>query len=342
MIRGIGKFGILLLISLASAEITLRAAGISPVPRSSPATESRLNYFKEDQRLGWYHRPGVKKIFPIKNEPPYTVTILENGARATSKPHTPAHDVLRRDLIFVGCSFTHGFGLNDEETYAWKVQAALPDWNVHNFGVNGYGTCQAYMLLKRLFESQKWHKPVVIYGFIDAHEERNVADYLWHSALSTLSSTGNVSLPSCMLDSSGSIVFNAVRPYPRFPLRHTLAVIPLFERLYLKFKGASLASQKRRITEELLVEMDAFTKSQSGHFGVLFFDAGRGRTGPYRQFLETRQSQIIDITVSKFNNIGPLTFVDGHPNSRMTDLIAENVVNFVGTLSAKAAAGSGA
>ena len=198
------------------------------------------------------------------------------------------------------------------------------------------------MLLKRLFESQRWHKPVVIYGFIDAHEERNVADYLWHSALSTLSSPGNVSLPSCMLDSSGAIVFNASRPYPQWPLRHTLAVVPLFEKLYLKLRGASLASQKRRITEELLVEMEAFATSQSGHLGVLLFDADRGRTNPYRQFLERRQSQIIDITVPKSINIGSLTFFDGHPNSRMTDLIAENVVHFVGTLAAKGVAGPGA
>lgn len=281
----------------------------------------------EDPQLGWINRPIAKQAFRVPGEPPHTVTILENGARASSL-RTSIRDT-RRDIIFVGCSFTHGWGLNDEETFAWKVQAALPDWNVHNFGVNGYGTCQAYMLLKRLFEREKWHKPVVIYGFIDEHESRNVADYLWHYVLSLLTSTGNVSLPSCMTDSLGAIVFNPPRPYPEFPFRHTLAAIPIFEKLYLKVQGASLASQSQVITEQLLVEMEAFTTARSGMFVALFFKSSQPRSSHYRQFLKNRGSRIIDINLSDQKNTGRLTFFDGHPNSRMTDLIAQNVVNFM-------------
>src|SRR5688572_5342555 len=200
MIRTLGNTLILIIISFASAELVVRLAGISPVPRPAPATvESRITM--EDQRLGWNNRPGAKQSFRLLGEPPHTVTILETGARATSPSRTSTRDI-RRDMIFVGCSFTHGWGLNDEETFAWKVQMALPDWNVHNFGVNGYGTCQAYMLLKRLFEQKKWYKPVLIYGFISDHEDRNVGNVFWHYVLSTLTSTGNVSLPSCMLDNS--------------------------------------------------------------------------------------------------------------------------------------------
>jgi hypothetical protein len=283
----------------------------------------------EDQRLGWYNRPGAKQSFRLLGEPPHTVTILETGARATSPSRTSTRDI-RRDMIFVGCSFTHGWGLNDEETFAWKVQMALPDWNVHNFGVNGYGTCQAYMLLKRLFEQKKWYKPVLIYGFISDHEDRNVGNVFWHYVLSTLTSTGNVSLPSCMLDNSGSILFNPARPYPQFPFRHTLAVIPLFEKLYLKLQSSSLAGRSQRITEQLLVEMEAFTTARSVHFGVLFFD-GQTRTSHYRQYLESRGSRIIHTNLPD-QNIRALTFLDGHPNSRMTDLIAQSVVKFIRSL----------
>ena len=283
----------------------------------------------QDQQLGWRNRPNTKQAFQVAGEPPHTVTILENGTRATSS-RVGVPDS-RRDIIFVGCSFTHGWGLNDEETFAWKVQAALPDWNVHNFGVNAYGTCQSFMLLKRLFESEKWHKPVVIYGFIPLHEERNVAHFVWHYALSTLTSTGNISLPSCKLDSSGAIGFNAPYPYPQLPLRHTLALVPLFEKLYLKLRGASLAAQSQLISERLLVEMESLTTAQSGNFGVLFFNS-QPRTSHYRQFLEKRGSPIIDASPSNQESSGPLTFFDGHPNSRMTDLIAQRIVSFVKSL----------
>jgi hypothetical protein len=329
MVRILRNRVFLVLISLLSAELAVRVTGISPVPRPVPGTvNSRIT--KEESQLGWDNRPKAKQSFIVAGEPPHTITILENGARATSDWPTFAGNIHRRDIIFIGCSFTHGWGLNDEETFAWKVQAALPDWNVHNFGVNGYGTCQAYILLKRLFEQKKWYKPVVIYGFIDYHEQRNVAHFLWHHALSRLTSTGNVSLPSCMLDSSGSIVFNSPRPYPQFPFRHTLAVVSLFEKVYLRLQGSSLANQSQAITEQLLIELEAFTTAQSGHFGVLLFN-GQARTSHYRQFLESRGSRIIDTNFSD-QNFGPLTFFDGHPNSRMTDLVAQNVVTFVRSL----------
>ena len=281
----------------------------------------------EDPQLGWFHRPNVKESFRIPDQPLHTVSTVENGARATG-PRVFTRE-LRRDIIFVGCSFTYGWGLNDEETFAWKVQAALPYWNVHNFGVDGYGTCQAYMLLKRVFQSEHFHKPVVIYGFIDEHEQRNVADFFWHYLLSNRTATDNISLPSCILDSSGSISFNPPRPYPHFPFRHTLAVVPIFEKVYLKLEGASRARQSQMITERLMVEMEEFTKAQSGNFAVLFFNRGGSRENHYREFLENRGTLIIQFDPSEQRNTAALTFPDGHPNTRMTDLIAKSVVKFV-------------
>ncbi|HKY07184.1 MAG TPA: hypothetical protein VJQ55_03040, partial [Candidatus Binatia bacterium] len=151
--------------------------------------------------------------------------MLQNGARVTGHSSAAVGDDRRRDIIFLGCSFTHGWGLNDQETFAWKVQAALPNWKVHNFGVNGYGTCQSYMLLNRLFERERWHNPVVIYGYIGEHEDRNVGYFLWHYALSMLTTRAQVSLPSCALDGSGAIVFNPPHPYPHFPFRYSLASV---------------------------------------------------------------------------------------------------------------------
>jgi hypothetical protein len=310
----------------------VRLVGVTPIPPYRADTGQWAKMYVDDQYLGWQNRPGVKQSFRIDGEQPFTVTILKNGGRLTSNPHASRRNVHRRDLIFVGCSFTHGFGLNDEETYAWKVQAALPNWKVHNFGVNSYGTCQSYMLLQRLFERERWYKPVVIYGFIDPHEDRNVADYLWHYALSTASSTGNVSLPSCMLNSSGSIVFNDLRPYPQFPLRQTLATIPIFEKIYAKLVNASLASQKQRITEQALIEIEQLTAAQSGLFGVLLFYPDKGQSKHYQQFLEKRGTPVIAFNPSDRNNIGPLTKSDRHPNGRMTDLISEKVVQFVASL----------
>ena len=320
-----------LLLSVVSAEVTVRLAGFLPVARFTGADDPGL--YLLDPQLGWNNRPTIRKPLITAAGRRHTITNLGNGARTTGESLTSKDASFRRDVIFIGCCFTYGFGLSDEETFAWKVQAARPDWKVHNFGVNGYGTCQGYMLLKRLFEREKWHKPVVIYGFLALHEERNVRDYLWHFGLSTRSSSGEALLPSCMIDSAGAIVFNPPRSYPQLPLRYNLAVIPIIEKLYLKFDGAPLARQKRQVTEQLLVEMEALTAAHSGRFGVLLFDTGDARIGDYEQFFKRRNTQVIGVYRSDPNSTDSLTQSDGHPDNRMTDLIAARVVNFVSSLS---------
>jgi hypothetical protein len=318
------------MLCLITAEITVRLAGFTPAPAVSAEPDAQLNI--EDPSLGWQNRPEIRQTYRTPAAPPHTITVLANGARASRDPNAARQQTAGRDVIFIGCSFTFGFGLKDEETFAWKVQAAQPAWRVHNFGVNGYGTCQSYGLLKTLFERHVWRKPVVIYGFIDDHENRNVADYAWHYALSRMSTRRNVLLPSCALDESGSIVFNALRPYPQFPLRRTLATISLLEVNYLKLVGAALAAQKQRVTEQLLVEMEAFAAARSGTFAVLLFDPSGSRSSYYREFLERRGIPALAVAGAGQNPAQTLSQADGHPNARMTDIIAQRVVGYLSSL----------
>jgi hypothetical protein len=75
-------------------------------------------------------------------------------------------------MIFVGCSFTMGHGLLYEETVAGVLEA-VPDFplQIVNLGVQGYGTDQALLILKRYL--RKFNTKVVVYGFICAHLGRN-------------------------------------------------------------------------------------------------------------------------------------------------------------------------
>lgn len=44
------------------------------------------------------------------------------------------------DLLIFGCSISFGYGLENNQTWAWKLARLLgPDWKVENYAANGYG-----------------------------------------------------------------------------------------------------------------------------------------------------------------------------------------------------------
>lgn len=62
---------------------------------------------------------------------------------------TPDHPDARNAVIFLGCSYTQGEGVNDTATYAWQVGELLGrEWQVFNYGLSGYGPHHALALLQ--------------------------------------------------------------------------------------------------------------------------------------------------------------------------------------------------
>lgn len=57
--------------------------------------------------------------------------------------------VARNELLLFGCSFTFGHGLNDEDTWAYKLARDLgPDWKVENYSQSGFGAMQTLCMLE--------------------------------------------------------------------------------------------------------------------------------------------------------------------------------------------------
>src|SRR5262249_3845455 len=80
--------------------------------------------------------------------------------------------------LFIGCSFTQGWAISDQETFPWGVQEHFPAARVLNAGTAGYGTPINPVGTQRAF-AQGEHPAVVVYGLIDNHEMRHVADPVW-------------------------------------------------------------------------------------------------------------------------------------------------------------------
>jgi hypothetical protein len=96
--------------------------------------------------------------------------IFTDGRRArVDAPGVQTPD--RVDVMTIGCSFTWGASVENEDTYAQQLGRIL-GVSVANFGMGSYGSVQAFQTLVRHADM----KPkVVVYGFIQDHLRRNVS-----------------------------------------------------------------------------------------------------------------------------------------------------------------------
>jgi hypothetical protein len=91
--------------------------------------------------LGYRHRAGEFRI--TQEVLRWTATHDDETLRITDRPGDEGRGARRPELWIMGGSFTHGWAVNDWETFPWLLQEGLPEYRVVNFGVGGYGTLQS-------------------------------------------------------------------------------------------------------------------------------------------------------------------------------------------------------
>ncbi len=114
----------------------------------------------------------------------FVYSLDDKGSRMT--PASPVY-ATGRDLVFFGCSFTFGTGVNDDETLPNGVARRVPGWRVTNYGFGGYGPSH---MLRRIedpattefFRGNKTH---VIYTYIPHHVQRAIGAMQYSSRFGT-------------------------------------------------------------------------------------------------------------------------------------------------------------
>ncbi|MDR0338852.1 MAG: hypothetical protein LBH65_01085 [Desulfovibrio sp.] len=112
--------------------------------RSDPELRSFTESVDEDDPiLGRRFKAGAVRLLSrgfMQGKEVYNVvySTLESGWRVT--PQNPDASVA---VVFFGCSYTFGMGLEDEEAFPFRVGQALgPEYQVFNFAFPGYGAHQ--------------------------------------------------------------------------------------------------------------------------------------------------------------------------------------------------------
>lgn len=286
------------------SEIVMRWSGFRPwtSPPLFIATDPPGPYFRLHPTRGFAHVPGQSR-FTLAGDYTFKVTHRDDGLRITHPLTTPI-SVDKKQIWIFGCSFTHGFGVSDEGTYPWILQSRLPDYEVVNFGTDGYGDVQSLVQLRETLKNGK--KPaIVVVAYTFFHDMRNAMTRSWRKNLLSDNRLGQISCPYGKLGPDGNLVIDYERlRYPgEFLLRHSALLNYLDERLnsYLDVKydltpaGPSMAHE---VSKAVLLEFWNECKAN----GIPFILAGISqdpRTANMLDFFKNKGAPTVDISVDR-------------------------------------------
>lgn len=124
-----------------------------------------------DASRGWRTKPNVTDLRVFDNK---TLNTNSHGLRGKNE-FSFNNDRQKVRILILGDSFTFGDEVSDDETYSYYLQDMLPNAEVINMGVHGYGHDQMLLLLKE--EGIKYHPDIVILGFLGLDMSRNLLKF---------------------------------------------------------------------------------------------------------------------------------------------------------------------
>ena len=210
---------IILAVPLFLGEVAARMMLDPPVDRfRSPETWAHY-----DEVIGWAAKPGV---FASTEPGNATITYWPNGRRATRNDSEAKVD--RPLLAVVGDSWSMGYGVKDEETFAWRLDAMNPGLAVANFGAGGYSTYQAYLMVERAFATSGSRLKYVLFVLTSYMVSRDVSYYAHARSVRTLTSSKVYLPPLAVLGPDGKVIVTPPFVTEKWPLEENLALINVF------------------------------------------------------------------------------------------------------------------
>jgi hypothetical protein len=121
-----------------------------------------------DPTKGWISRPNLRNVEVFDHK---ILNTNSKGFRGATDYSYEKQEGKKRILI-LGDSYTFGDEVSDDETYAHYLQKLLPDAEIIDLGVHGYGHDQMLILLQE--EGVKYQPDIVMLGFLPMDMERDM------------------------------------------------------------------------------------------------------------------------------------------------------------------------
>ena len=244
--------------------------------------------FETDDVLGYVLRPGQYHVSERLGHEFHSFDLLVNdkGLRAAA----PLSVVADKRIFIAGDSSLFGWGLNDEETVPWQIQARLPGYEVVNLSLTSYSTVHALLQLRQI-QPRVRSEDVVVVGYHELSNKLNVeaGDVLgdlnqgYEVGLGDPARIRDMMLPFGSLDANGKLSIQ------RIPLAcASVAARP--ECVRPKFDLRAAKEVTRRAFEEIMA-------LQPGHLVIMFVQGSSD--DEVISYLRSRDAIIVDLRAGK-------------------------------------------
>ena len=171
ILKPIGLQILLLIATLAAAEVVLRATNLRYLRVVADDTQSIYDY---DAEVGWFPIPNSSVTSTTDSR---TVRVRHNslGLRDIEIENTT-----KPTIAFIGDSFVWGYDAEAEERFTDLLRPRLPQYRIVNAGVSGYGTDQELLLLRRLWD--RIRPRVVVLVFCSDNDRYNNTTNSWRDS----------------------------------------------------------------------------------------------------------------------------------------------------------------
>jgi len=311
---------------VASAEIGLRMSGWKPWERVAPAVQVTPGerFFVKDPTLGYTHIPGTFTV-TLGTGHSFRVTHLPNTFRVTKPLAGYGRPGNKKEIWLFGCSITHGWSLNDEQTYPWRLQERFPDYEVVNYGVSGYGTIHSLLQFRDALERKSPKIAVVAYaGF---HDRRNTFLRIRQKRVAPLNKLGPLMQPYARLGQNGQLRFGMAEvEYREFPFMRYSALSHFLESKYDELEEGLY--QGHRVSEVLVQDMAGLARRHDVQLVVAGITPHRDTQSMLRF---AHEHGILSIDISGDPNVpGYLNLpYDNHPSALANKQFAEKLETFL-------------
>jgi len=317
-----------LLASLGLAEVLVRVRGHAPALTPQQvivSVEPGPRLLEPDPLLGWRNAPGAHLV-TYGSGYQYATSHTHSGTRVTRDPLLEHRYRGRPQIEVHGCSFTYGWSVADADTFPWRLQAALPAYDVVNYGVGGHGTVQPWLRLREsLARGVTPALVVVAYGSL--HDERNVLTRRFRKAVVPYSeTTAGLSSPRARWIEGRLVVTHEALSYERPPLATRSALVELLDEGYCRWQRSGL--EERQVTQALLLGIARRCRASQ----VALVVAGIGHDDLSRSMLAELAAtgvRTVDISVDldlPEHNLQP---VDWHPSPRAQASYARRLLAYL-------------
>jgi hypothetical protein len=320
-----------LMMACCCLEVAFRIMGYEPWKNDDYSVVAQPeNAYVGHQDLGILNNPGTYRI-TMNEGLVFNTRHLEDNTRYVGA----GPDTAVKDVVMLGCSFTYGFGVNDDQPFTSLLQQQFPEVSFQNAGVIGYGTVQSLLQLKELVKNQ--HPKVVILDISSFHFMRNTLSPQYRSNLKigygrsshrvdNQMSKARFPYKSSCADTIQYAPWKNI--YQSWPGREWLATINWFQTLYDLSREE--VGRQIEVTACLIREMESICRANAIRFGVACLDSSPETNALKERLLP--QMPWVDVNFDFSNQQWINHPYDTHPNPTGHQYIATSIVPLLNTL----------